>query len=102
MDRLPVISREMVRVPITAFSDGDSTDPTALPVDAALVATDTQPDSGDWVEVAWSAGTSTPHVEFLVGPGGDFVRAVGRWSIWLRVRGAIEEPQRAVGQVTIV
>lgn len=99
---LPVSSRELVRVPVTAFSDGPVTSPTALPVDFALLPVGVAPVEANWIAGAWQAGASTPTAQILIGEAGTIVPAAGRYTLWLRVRGAVEQPERPVGAVRVV
>lgn len=99
---LPVSSRERVTVEITAFSDNGPTDPTSLAVDFALLPVGDSPAVGDWRSGAWVTGTATPTASLLIGPGGVIAPAAGRYTLWMRVRGVVEQPERPIGAVRIV
>lgn len=96
---LPSISREYVYCEgIQAFRAGEVADPTALPVDVAIIPTNRLPAETDVVPGAWYNPTT---VRVLVGPGGTVNPGPGSYTMWLRVRGAVEQPWRAVGGVLI-
>lgn len=96
---LPAISREYVYVEgVVGFLAGEEADPTALPVEVALVVRDTLPGDSDWVAAEWHNATT---VRFLLGPGGVLTKPKGDYTTWVRITGAVEQPTRAVGAVMI-
>lgn len=102
MPTLPAVSREYLYLPgITAFdslSPDHTTDPTTLPVQVALT-TDNDPVEADWINAEW---VDTTTARILTGPGGTITPAVGVYQIWLRVTGAVEQPERRVGTLRVI
>ncbi len=99
-------SKLKVYIPeITAFAAGSGeADVTTLPVQVSLLAEGTFPVETDWTTATWLAGATTPTAWFLLsGPnkGGAIERAPGEWTLWLRVKGAVEQPEEPVGLVII-
>lgn len=97
---VPLTSKEYVYVPnITAFLAGNEQAVTTLPVDCAYVVGTANPIESDWVVVSWLAGATTPTVKILVGVGGNINPPIGTSVLWIRVRGAVERPQRPVDKI---
>lgn len=98
---LPVLSREYVRVPVTAEGQ-DAAALTSLPVQFAFE-TDklTQPLETDWIAGGWEPGPE-PVARVLVGPGGASALAAGTYFVWIRVTGSIERPVRQAGQLKVI
>lgn len=99
---LPVISREYLYINgIQAFdanSPDHATDPTTLPVDVALTSGIDEPASGDWTAAEWVNATTA---RILTGPGGALTPDAGTYSIWLRITGAVEQPERKIGRLAV-
>ncbi len=93
--RLSSLSREYVRVPVTANAD-----PTASPVELAFVL-DGEPGPQDWVVGSWEKVGSTYFARALVGPGGDKVLADGTYSVWVRVTAPPEVPVFRAGLLAV-
>lgn len=101
MAKMPAISREYLYIPgIRAFdprSPDAAADPTGLPVQMAFVPSNTEPTAGDWVTGDWESATTA---RILLGTGG-VVLTKGKYDVWLRVTGAVEQPQRYVGAIQL-
>lgn len=102
--KIPRTSKEYLYVPkITAFSTtSGEVDPTTLTVEMTLLpTTQAVPAESDWVAASWAPGAETATARVLVGPGTDLVKSVGEYNVWVRVHGAVEQPERPVGKVKI-
>lgn len=101
MPTIPAVSRELLYIRNVQAFDADSpdsaTDPTTLPVQVAFMLTG-EPTTADWHDAEWEDATTA---RILLGPGGGVVLTAGRYGIWLRVTGAVEEPERRVGTLTV-
>lgn len=95
-------SSEFVYGPIVrAFRDGDEADPTTLPVEVALLEVGTLPVEADWTASDWAPNATTPTVRTLIGPGG-IALDPGDYTLFVRVTGAVERPEHAIGRVRII
>lgn len=99
-------SRVRLYVPdVRAFDPASGeADVTTLPVQFALKADGVVPVELDWVAGAWLVGAPTPTAFILLsatGRGGALVAAAGEWALWLRVKGAVEQPEERVDTVVI-
>lgn len=113
MDKLPLIgtttraSTEYVKVPVSAFEEGEALDPTALPVQFAATEVDTvthavpNPSPGQWFDGDWEQANETYFARGLFGPDGGEDLAVGEWAVWCRVISVPERPARKVGRLVI-
>jgi len=102
MPSLPVISREYLYINgIQAFdanSPDHATDPTTLPIDVALTARFVEPDTGDWTAAEW---VNTTTARILTGAGGTLTPAAGTYDIWVRITGAVEQPEHKIGVLAV-
>lgn len=102
LTKIPVITREFYRVPITLTVDGSIIDPTALTVEFAVVAVAATPIEADWVVGDWEIlGGSTYLARVLVGDETtDFPLLQGStYDAWLRITDNPERPARLTGQI---
>ncbi|MEV0584090.1 hypothetical protein [Nonomuraea sp. NPDC050310] len=83
MLKIPSVSTEYVKVPVTGPGDF-----TALDVDMAILPDGEEPSSGSWVSAAW-IGTSAA---VLIGPSTSFALSNGLYGIWVRITSTPEEP----------
>lgn len=99
---LPAATREFLYArKIKAFdaaSPDSAVDPRTLPVQFAVIVPGIDPVELDWVDAEWFDQTTA---RILTGAGGDISRPVGRYTIWLRVTGAVERPERRVGTLVV-
>lgn len=99
---LPVLSREYVRVPVTAEGQDVASLKTSV-VEFAFEAEKVEkPADTDWVAGSWDSDDTEAVARILVGPGGAVTLAVGSYWVWVRVTGSIERPVRQAGQLKIV
>lgn len=100
MLELSKLSKEYVRVPVTATEDGVPVDPTTDVVAFSFPPVYHDPDT--WVTGEWEVAGGTTFARILVGPGGDVVLDEGTFHVWLRVTDAPEVPVKRTGQLRIV
>ena len=106
--RLSALSREQVRFPVYADSNGGPVDPTSYTVEVALKGGDSQgdnPESGDWKAAGWDVTATGNYVAGLdVGPGSTAgALTSGRWRCWVRLT-AVPDGEtivRQVGQIVV-
>ena len=88
------VSRQYVKVPVSARLAGVSVDLTADSVQMAFSAVDSDPST--WYVATWETdSTTTPAVylaRILVGPGGAVTLADGVYDIWVKVTDSPEVP----------
>lgn len=103
---VPSLSREFVRIPLSALDSGTVVDPTGDPVHFAAVAPGTEPTA--WTAGEWDTDTTTNPptywAQVLVsgtGGGGTIELGEGLWDLWWRVTDAPERPARIAGTVRI-
>lgn len=104
LTKIPVITREYFRVPVTLTVNGLPIDPTGLVVEFALTATGVDPVEGDWSAGTWETLTGPPAIylarAFLGDETTDFPLSIGVTNdLWWRVTDTPERPARLVGQV---
>lgn len=99
--QLSVLSREYVRVRISATEAGAVVDPTEDPVYMAFLPTGWPVEDGDFVEASWEVSGSTYYARCLVGPSGTVTLLAGSYSVWAKVTDSPEAPVRRVGRLTI-
>ncbi len=99
--RLPVTSKEWVRVRITE-TQGYPIAPASGPVEIAFLTSTVEPIETDWRAAEWEGPAEPTRVaRVLVGPGA-LVLAVGEYHIWYRFNDGTERPaRRAAGQLSI-
>lgn len=74
-------------------------DPTTLPVLMTLVTIGDDLDDAVWTAGEWF---DTATARILIGAGGAITPLAGTWDVGLTITGAIEQPKRVVGQLTVV
>lgn len=98
---IPAVSKEILYVPgIQAFDESspDYADPTVLPVQFAFVPPGTDPQPGAWQNGTWTSGR-TDQAQILIDPTS--MNLSGQVAVWLRVTGAVEQPERQVAILNI-
>lgn len=102
MPTLPAVSREYLYFPgIQAFdvrSPDSAVDPATLTAQVAFVKPGVSPIEADWVAAQWQDITT---VRVIVGAGSSNALPIGEYAVWLRVVGAVEQPERNVGTLGI-
>lgn len=94
---LAAVSTEYVKVTVVAKAGGATINP-AVPPSFAFLATDTSPDTGDWLVGEWLA----PHARILVGPdGGITTLDPGDHKVWIKFAGGSETPVYRTGTLTV-
>lgn len=101
--KIPAITREYFRVPVTLTVDGLPIDPTVLPVEWAIVPVNQTPVDADWMPGDWET-IDTTHMylaRILVGDSTtDFPLTQNQiYDAWMRITDAPERPARLVGQI---
>lgn len=106
---IPVLSREYVRVPVSATFEGRALDPVdaMATVQFAVAALGVDPVEGDWRDGDWEVVAEGTELEsylarILIGSGGGVPVAKGLYDLWLRIANAPERPARKVGQLEVV
>lgn len=104
--RLSVLTREYVKVPVSASEVGRPIDPSisGVPEFAFInLATDEDrtPGDGDWKDGVWERFASQIVAKKLVGPDSDTVLPVGEYGVWLRFVVGEEAPSMRAGSLTI-
>jgi hypothetical protein len=98
------LSKEYIRVPVSATAAGVPVNPTADVVQMAFV-TSGEPAGGDWKSADWetNAETSPPtyYARCLVGPGGTVTLADGTYQIWVKVTDSPEVPVKRAGVLVV-
>lgn len=98
---VPSVSREYIRVPITAIGTDVAT-LIALPVKFAFMNTrSAEPITNDFVNGSWEPNQFPAQARCLIGPGGAKVLTSGTYYVWVEVVGAVEQPMRQVGTLII-
>lgn len=100
--RIPVLSKEYVKVPVTATEAGMGVDLTTATVSMAFVGECAQPVTADWKTASWEGTAPYLSAKALVGPGSPSVLAVGTYSVWVRITTAAEVAVRLAGNLVIV
>jgi hypothetical protein len=101
------LSREFVRVPITAKESGLDVDPTVAAVDMAFTTIGVEPGAGDWKVASWETDDTRSPVRYfarcIVGPGGTVNLADGAYQVWVKVSGLNPEAPvfRAPGELVV-
>ena len=94
------------KVPVSATSEGEPVNPTALPVVFAFMPQATQvPQPADWQTAAWTTVPSdilAPyHAYCLVGPGGTIQLGTGTYVIYLKISDSPEVPVLIAGYLQV-
>jgi len=98
--KLPVLTDEFIRVPVEAREGSAAVNPTTLPVHFAFKTTGVPVDPGDFTQGAWETDGAAYFARIRVGgPGTGATKelASGRYTIWIKVVDATEQPIRQVG-----
>lgn len=95
--QVSTLSKEFVRIPVTAIVDGAIVDPTGDAVQVALVAVGAQPQSTDWQAGDWETAGTQHYARLLQNPG----KAAGVYDVWLQITDSPEVIVRKAGQVTV-
>ena len=99
---LPVLSREYVRVPVTAEGQ-DAVALRAMMVEFAFKLDKVSaPVDADWKPGTWDPSGDPATARILVGPTSSAALPSNTYFVWIRVTGSIERPVRPVGQLKIV
>lgn len=88
------LTKDFVRIPVTAQEAGVAVNPTTLVVEMAFT-TGTDPITTDWKVAAWETAGSTYFARLLVGgvgSGATLELAAGQYVGWVRITGAPEKP----------
>lgn len=104
LTKIPVITREYYRVPVTITVAGAVIDPTGLTVEFALVAVGVDPVNTDWKAGLWETIPGPPVVYLALAFVGDsttdFPLTLGVTNdLWWRVTDTPERPARLAGQI---
>lgn len=99
---ISVLSREYVKVAVSATEAGSAVDPTNDTVQMAFPVLGTDPISGDWKAATWETVGTTYYARCLVGPGGTVTLAAGSYNVWVKVTDNPEAPVRRAGVLKVV
>ena len=99
------LSKEYVKVRISAREDGVVVNPTADTVEMAFTSAEAEPTSPDWKAAEWETNTSTDPDTYwarcLVGPGGTVALTDGTYRVWVRITDSPEIPVLRSGLLII-
>jgi hypothetical protein len=102
--KISSLSKEYVRVPVSATESGQPVDPTGDTVEMAFK-TSGEPSGGDWKAASWETDNSVSPVVYyarcLVGPGGTVTLADGTYDVYVRVTDSPEIPVTNVGKLVV-
>jgi len=102
---LSSLSKEYVRVRMSARNNGAVVNPTADTVEMAFTLNDAEPTSPDWKSASWETDANTEpdtyYARCLVGPGGTVTLADGTYRVWVRVTDSPEIPVKKCGLLVI-
>lgn len=98
---LSVLSKEYVRVKVSASEAGAAVDPTTDTVVMAFPVHGVAPVTGDWKAASWETAGSAFYARCLVGPSGTVTLAVGSYDVWVKVTDSPEVPAIKAGQLKI-
>jgi hypothetical protein len=105
--RIPTLTKEWLRIPVSAVEAGNRVNPTTETAHLAFK-TSGQPAAGDWKVATWETDASvSPTVYYLraivggVGSGAAVELAVGTYTIWSKVTTATETSVRQAGQLEV-
>jgi hypothetical protein len=93
--KISALSKEYVKVPITALKSGVVADPTADTVVMAVLPVGVTPVSGDWIAATWETDTvnGVYYARVLTGPGTSIVLDAGTvYQPWVKVSDTPEVP----------
>jgi hypothetical protein len=95
---LSSLSKEYVRVPVSAKEAGVTVNPTSDEVAFAFVQSG---EPSTWYAGQWETDGTTYYARIAVGPGGSVTLVDGTYDTWVKVTDSPEIPVRKVGQVRI-
>lgn len=100
------LSREFIRVRVTAKEAGAVIDPTAKTVEMAIIAGSGEPVATDWKAASWETDTTTDpdtyYARIEVGPGSTVgALADGLYGVWVRITDTPEVPVRRAGTLLV-
>jgi hypothetical protein len=102
---MSVLSKQFVKVRITAYEDGEPVDPTTAPVEMAFVPFDDDPPAPSWVAAQWeTSGTGSSaayYARCLVGPAGTVTLVEGLYDVYVKINDATEVPVLETGRIEI-
>lgn len=95
---IPSTTQEYIHVPLTEWS-GDVDDPATLTAEIAIIPTDGEPASGDYVPASWVTedGVHMARVLWQTAVESPLPRTVYR--VWLRITSTPEVPVLLAGQI---
>lgn len=103
MSRIDIsaLSDEYIRMKVYAKESGTVVDPTAFPVEMAVLTTvDASPEELDWQEAEWETSGATFYARMMVGPSTDTVLVAGDiYKVWVRITATPEIPVAGLGWV---
>lgn len=94
------LSKEYIRVAVSAKESGTAVDPTSDTVTMAFVTTD-EPVSGDFKTASWETDNGKYYARCLVGPGGTITLSDGLYSVWVKVTDSPEVPVLKAGTLMV-
>lgn len=99
------LSKEYVRVRVTAREDGAVVNPTADTVEMAFTASEAEPSGGDWKTAEWETDANTEpdtyYARCLVGPGGTVALTDGTYRVWVKITDSPEIPVKRSGLLIV-
>lgn len=97
------LSKEVVRVEISARAGGKTVNPSSATVEWAFLSTTANPSEGDWVTGTWDIDTASSRYQasIVLGPGGDKELSAGSYHTWVRITLTDETPVKRVGMVSV-
>ena len=102
MINISVLSKDFIRVPVSAEEDGLAVDPTGDVVEMAIVTASTDPVGGDWNTAAWETAGSIYYARLLVGPGSSFgALSAKTYDVWVKVTDSPEIPAMRAGPLQV-
>lgn len=99
--RISALSKEYVKVPVTATVNGVAYNPTLDVVTIAFKKPADTPAAGDFKSASWETISGKYYARALVGPGGVIELPAGRWSVWVKITDDPEVPVIDAGQLEV-
>lgn len=104
-EKISSLSKEYVKVQVSATEGGAPVNPTADTVEMAFKTAPTLPAGGDWKAATWETDNAGPtpvyYARCLVGPGGTITLAAGTYDVYVRVTDSPEIPVFDVGKLVV-
>ncbi len=97
--RISALSKEYVKVQVSATESGAAIDPTPDVVAMAIV-TGT-PVSGDFHTATWETAGTKYYARLLVGPGAALTLTPGTYGVWVKVTDSPEVPVKRSGALVV-